>query len=170
MPAQVAPVFGSVVNDYNGDRHLDVMLVGNSYANEILTGWYDASIGLYLAGNGKGQFRPVPVLKSGFFVDGDAKGMAQISINGDKTALLVSQNNGPLKAFLSNVSPGTKTLPLQPQDAWALITYKNGQKERKEFYYGSTYLSQSTRKLSITPDIISIVMYNTAGKARNISL
>ena len=62
---QFSPVYGVVVNDYNHDGNLDALLVGNSYATEVSTGRYDASIGLYLRGDGKGNFTVVPVTSSG---------------------------------------------------------------------------------------------------------
>jgi hypothetical protein len=58
LPAQFAPVFGMLANDYDGDGNLDVLLTGNSYATEVQTGRYDALPGLFLKGDGKGNFRP----------------------------------------------------------------------------------------------------------------
>ena len=59
--AQIAPMYGMLVGDYNGDRNLDLLAVGNFYSGEVFSGRYDASIGWLLAGNGKGGFDPMPV-------------------------------------------------------------------------------------------------------------
>ncbi|HEX8532269.1 MAG TPA: VCBS repeat-containing protein, partial [Cytophagales bacterium] len=50
MPAQVAPAYGLLTDDYDGDGHADLLLAGNSYASETLTGWYDAGVGQLLRG------------------------------------------------------------------------------------------------------------------------
>ena len=60
IEAQTAPVFGILSNDYNSDGNTDLLLTGNSYSSNIYTGQYDAFTGLFLSGNGKGEFSPVP--------------------------------------------------------------------------------------------------------------
>jgi hypothetical protein len=71
-------VFGLLTGDYDHDGHPDVLLSGNSFAPEYVAGWYDAGRGLYLRGDGKGNFTAVPASKSGYRVTGDAKGMASL--------------------------------------------------------------------------------------------
>jgi hypothetical protein len=46
-------------NDYNGDGNLDLLISGNFYATEVVAGQYDALDGLYLQGDGRGNFYPV---------------------------------------------------------------------------------------------------------------
>lgn len=173
MEAQVAPTFGMLSRDFDGDGNLDVLLVGNSYATETITGRYDASIGLFLKGNGKGGFVPQSVTKSGFFVSGDAKGMAALYGSRGKELLVVTQNQDSLRVFVSgagrNPTNETKLIPLAPLDAWAQIEYHNGRKERREFYYGSTYLSQSSRRLPLDPGVSSVTVYDFSGRSRKLS-
>ena len=97
--AQFSPMFGSVITDLDEDGNLDILSVGNSYACEVLSGYYDAGIGNYLRGDGNGNFKSVPVTQSGFFVDGDAKAMAKLISNEGKELLLVTQNRDSLKVF-----------------------------------------------------------------------
>jgi hypothetical protein len=99
IEAQFAPVFGILINDYDEDGHLDILLTGNSNATETQTGWYDASIGLYLKGDGKGSFSSVHVNKSGFFVDKNAKGMAELNVGDNKSLILVGCNNDSLQSY-----------------------------------------------------------------------
>ena len=73
LQAQFAPVNAIVANDIDGDGNVDLIIAGNEYQTEASTGRYDASYGLVLRGNGKGNFTPVDILKSGFIVDGDVK-------------------------------------------------------------------------------------------------
>ncbi len=173
VQAQLAPVFGIGVQDYNQDGNLDVVLTGNSYATEVLTGAYDAFIGLYLQGNGKGGFTPAPVTKSGFMVDGNAKGLGEIILKDGRLLTLVAQNNHNLKAFVVNKPVATaaaKIIALQPYDAYAIEHLTNGQKRKCEFYYGSGYLSQSSRKLVISNRVKSVQIVDYRGKKRTVFL
>lgn len=54
--AQISAMNGIQIKDINQDGHLDIMYVGNNYANEVFMGRYDASNGGVLLGNGKGKF------------------------------------------------------------------------------------------------------------------
>jgi hypothetical protein len=45
---------------------------------------------------------------------------------------------------------------------------KDGKKERVEFYYGSGYLSQSSRKLKIADVITAFTIYDSKGKSKKI--
>ncbi|MCJ8164044.1 VCBS repeat-containing protein [Pontibacter sp. E15-1] len=168
VQAQLAPVFGIAVNDYNHDGNLDLLLTGNNYGTEIQTGWYDASIGLYLQGDGKGHFAPVPVTKSGFFVDTDAKGIAELALPGGKRMVLSAANQGPLKTF--RYMQEQAGIPLAPTDAWAAVTLRDGRKVRQEFYHGSGYLSQSSRTLFIPAGAQTVMLYDFTGKGRKLAL
>jgi enediyne biosynthesis protein E4 len=89
--AQFFPVNGIQYLDVNNDTHLDLLLVGNNYSTEVETGRNDAGIGLLLTGNGKGDFKTMPVTRSGFYVPGDVKAFEVITING-KTCYIAGKN------------------------------------------------------------------------------
>lgn len=76
--AQLAPLYGLLSRDVTGNGHLDVLAVGNSYAPNVITGRHDALIGVLLQGDGSGQFESASHRDSGFFGDGDGKGLAQL--------------------------------------------------------------------------------------------
>ena len=170
IEAQFAPIFGMLGEDFDQDGNLDILLVGNNYATEVFTGRYDAFIGLYLKGDGKGNFLPKKVAESGFFVEGDAKGIAKLQGSNGESLILVTQNQDSLKIFSTTNSIKSRTIQLEPMDAWAEISFANGKKQRKEFYYGSTYLSQSARVLTIGENVKSVFVYDYNGKKRQISL
>jgi hypothetical protein len=65
-----------VSQDVDSDGNLDLLLVGNDYGMEPGGGRHDALNGLLLRGNGKGDFTSTTIAESGFFVKGDAKGLA----------------------------------------------------------------------------------------------
>ncbi len=98
---QTAPVHRMITDDLNGDGHLDVLMVGNSYAPDVHVGRYDAFIGQALLGDGTGQFRPLTLGESGFHVDTDVKDIIQLKRNG-KPAWVVASNNDSLRVFIKN--------------------------------------------------------------------
>ena len=98
---QTAPVHRMITDDLNGDGHLDLLMVGNSYAPDAHVGRYDAFIGQALLGDGTGQFRPLTLGESGFHVDTDAKDIVQLKRNGSSTWVIAS-NNDSLQAFTRN--------------------------------------------------------------------
>ncbi|PSR56574.1 hypothetical protein AHMF7605_25295 [Adhaeribacter arboris] len=167
--AQVAPVFGMVTTDFNHDGNLDLLLVGNSYATETAVGYYDASVGTCLAGTGKGTFRSIAPKVSGFTVAGDTKALAQLLTTGNKPLYLVTQNADSLKVFTSTSNQNYQIIPLQPTDAYAELHFTNGKKHREEFYYGSGYLSQSSRTL-ISQNLATVYITDFTGKQRQIEL
>ncbi|PRY16356.1 VCBS repeat protein [Pontibacter ummariensis] len=169
MQAQFAPVFGITINDYDGDGNLDALLSGNSQATEVISGAYDAFTGLLLKGNGKGEFQPVSLQQSGFLVDGDAKGMAELMLPDGRPLVLAANNNGPLQAYTTNPA-GRKgqVLTTRPSDARVEISLDSGKKLIKELYYGSGYLSQSSRNVLIPQHATSVVAYDFKGASRKI--
>jgi hypothetical protein len=168
LDAQFSPVYGMVVDDFNQDGYQDVLMVGNLYAAEVNTGRYDASQGLLLQGDGHGNFYPVKTIASGFCADGDAKGMAKLATGDGHTLLVVGNNSGPVKTYM--ISKKVKTYRARRDDAFALITLKGGKTYKHEFSYGSTYLSQSTRSLSYSPDVVKIMVFTIKGERREVHL
>jgi enediyne biosynthesis protein E4 len=167
--AQIAPINGMVVEDFNNDGDLDIIAVGNSYSSDVQTGWYDASIGMMLAGKGDGSFVSVPVTKSGFFVDGDARSLVSLPIGGRKQLVIAAQNNAPLKIFEATAITENPIL-CEPTDSYAEIKRKDGRTQRKEFSYGQSYLSQSCRLLNPNEEMVKITVYDYKGNSREVAL
>ncbi len=101
--AQISSINQILIDDYDKDGHLDALIAGNLYASEVETPRNDAGYGLFLKGNGKGNFNAVPVTKSGFFVPGDVKDMATIKV-GFKSYIIAAKNNDYLQ-FIEYVKP-----------------------------------------------------------------
>ncbi len=170
VPAQVAPVYGITVADYNHDNNLDVLLAGNSYAPETATGYYDAGIGTCLLGNGKGIFKPITPKAAGFFVNGDAKALARLVTAQNIPLELVTVNADSLKVFTATLPPsGYQIIRGQPTDAYADLIFKNGRKRREEFYYGAGYLSQSCRAI-MGNGLAAVYITDVNGKKRQVKL
>jgi len=168
LEAQMAPVYGMVTTDVDHDGIPDLLMVGNDYGMEPFTGRHDAFMGLYLKGDGKGGFSPQTITKSGFYVKGDGKALAVIHSAQNKDLLIASQNQDSLKVFSPQLKGGNNThcINLKPQDFFADVTYKNGKKKHLEFYYGSTFLSQSTRKVAVDDDVASVFVTDYKGVKR----
>ncbi|HEA21700.1 MAG TPA: hypothetical protein ENH87_12365 [Pricia antarctica] len=96
--AQLSNINDLLVNDFNNDSFLDVLVVGNLYASEIETPRSDAGTGLLLLGDGKGNFEPITAMKSGFYASGDAKQIRVLS-KGEAKVILVANNNNTLQIF-----------------------------------------------------------------------
>jgi enediyne biosynthesis protein E4 len=101
LETQLAPVNSIIATDINDDGKTDLILAGNEYQSAVSIGRYDASYGLVLKGNGKGDFVPVNLTESGLIIDGDVKAMQIINIR-NKRALLVAPNDSKLKVFSLN--------------------------------------------------------------------
>lgn len=166
IEAQFSPVFGILANDYNNDGNTDLLLAGNSYDLNSETGQYDASIGLFLSGDGQGNFTSVAGHQSGFFADGDVKGMAELLRTDGSNLILIAQNSDSLKAY--STGGKRRIIRLKKNDGFADLYYKNGRIERKEFYHGSGYLSQSSRIIAVPGQAISIKITNYSDGVREI--
>ena len=100
VEAQLAPVFGISVADFDGDGGEDIFLAQNFFAAQIETPRIDAGRGLILRGDGKGNFLPLTGPASGIQIPGDARGSAVADYDGDgRPDLAVAQNGAPTKLF-----------------------------------------------------------------------
>ena len=100
VEAQLAPVNAVICTDADGDGHPDLLLAGNEYQAEVTAGRYDASYGLLLKGNGKGEFSPVAPATSGFIIDGDVKDLKLVTTGKKERIVVAAVNDAPLKAFV----------------------------------------------------------------------
>src|SRR5262249_25425119 len=98
--AQFAPAFGICVGDLDGDGQEDIFLSQNFFAVDGDTPRYAAGRGLCLAGDGKGNFRPIPGQESGIKIYGEQRGCALCDYDGDGRAdLVVTQNGAETKLY-----------------------------------------------------------------------
>jgi enediyne biosynthesis protein E4 len=138
--AQTSTLLGTLIQDINADGHLDIIGLGNNFGNEISQGRLDASNGMVLLGNGQGGFTYQN--HSNFYVPADSKAICLMNGPNNEVKILCTQNRGPLKQFRAkhlqageNVKSETNT-----------YVFKN-LKSKYENYFGSSYLSQSSRRL-----------------------
>lgn len=151
--AQISTVNGILINDFDADGNMDVLLSGNNFGNEISSGRYDASNGLLLLGNGKGVFNPI--LNSGFYMPNDAKALAFISNPQNEIMVLATENRGEIKAFKTPLIK--QSLDIKNKNRF---TYEiNKKSQTVELYYGSSYLSQSSRSVIIPQRAVNVKVF-----------
>ena len=169
LAAQLAPVYGMVADDVDNDGNLDLLLTGNDYGMEPLSGRHDAFNGLYLKGDGKGNFKELTIAQSGFFVKGDGKALVKLHSAKGFDLYIASQNQDSLLVYAPKISqPAIKWINLNTGDYTALITYTNHKKRRIEFPYGSGFLSQSSRKVAVNKNVLEVVVTDYQGKSREL--
>ncbi len=168
LQAQVSVIDGMIADDFDGDGNLDVLINGNDYGTEVTTGRYDALNGLLLKGDGKGNFKPLSILQSGIYIPGDGKALVKLTGASGKYLVAASQNRDSVKLF--ELRKNIQTIKINPDDVSAIIHYKNGSIEKKEFYYGSGFLSQSSRFLTINSLMAAVEIINSKGIQRSVNL
>jgi hypothetical protein len=164
LAMQTAPVFGVLTEDVNRDGYLDFIAVGNSYAPDVVSGRCNAFIGQVMLGNGNGDFEPMHVTASGFFVDGDAKSIAEVTV-GNSVLTIVGQNNDSLKVFKRKNRREDDRIYLAADEVAAMLTFEDGKSRRVELGYGTSYLSQSSRCIRLTSKIASVALLDSHGRA-----
>ena len=166
--AQLSVINGMLAEDFDGDGNLDIVMNSNDYGTEVSVGRYDALNGLYLKGDGKGNFRAETILQSGLFIPGNGKSLVKLKGAAGQCLLAASQNRGPLKIYKLNKN--IRLIPLEPGDVSAELVMKNGLRRKEEFHYGASFLSQSGRFLLINDKISSIHVKGAKGNNHSISV
>jgi hypothetical protein len=97
--AQFAPVNAIVCADMDADGIKDILVAGNEYQADVITGRYDASYGYFFKGMNNKQFKSIPPTVSGFKIDGDIKDMKLITTAKNEKLILVAVNDENMKVF-----------------------------------------------------------------------
>ncbi|HLP37827.1 VCBS repeat-containing protein [Lacibacter sp.] len=99
VEAQFSPVNTIICDDLDNDGFKDLLLAGNEYQAEVMTGRYDASYGCFLRGGSNKSFTSVPPATSGFILNGDVKDMALIRLSNGEKIVLAAVNNDSMRVF-----------------------------------------------------------------------
>lgn len=105
LQAQMAPINGIQVTDYNSDGNIDVLLVGNDYSNETFVGRYDAFNGLLLKNDGAANFVAIDPSVSGFIVPGDAKSLIKVKNKKYGSVYVATQNRDKVFTYCLTDAP-----------------------------------------------------------------
>jgi hypothetical protein len=90
--AQLSVMYGVSARDYDGDGKTDILVGGNFYESKPEVGIYDASYGLLLKGDGRGNFVSVPAEQSGININGAVRDIKPIKV-GKKKMVFIAKNN-----------------------------------------------------------------------------
>lgn len=164
VEAQLSYINGMVADDFDNDGNLDIVLNGNDYGTEVSVGRYDAMHGLFLKGNGRGEFIALTILESGIFLPGNGKSLIKLKTKSGQYLLVAAQNKGPLKALLCKAT--LRLMPVNPGDQYAIVHLKNGKLRKEEFNYGASFLSQSSRFLTVNRQVTEVTIFNAKGESR----
>jgi len=107
--AQISSVNAILVDDFNGDSHLDLILLGNLYGSEVETPRNDASHGLLMEGDGLGNFNPIHPSLSGLFVPGESKNAEFLQFGNGLRSVIVAKNQGMVQLISYPQSNGLLT-------------------------------------------------------------
>ncbi len=165
--AQISTMFGMVTDDFNEDGFADILMHGNFYNTEIEITRHDAGNGLLLYGKGDGTFAPARGYLTGFKSDGDAKGLACVFDSKTKQPVyLLANSNGKMESY--GLLKSATIIELASNDAYAIVSMKDGKKSKVELYSGSGYLSQSAKFVRVTANTASIDVYDFKGNMRTV--
>ena len=102
VEAQLTPVMGASVADFNGDGNEDLFISQNYFAVRVEDYRMDAGEGLLLQGNGQGSFTTKFGHQSGIKVFGEQRGSAVGDINGDgRPDLLIAQSKDKPRLYFN---------------------------------------------------------------------
>jgi hypothetical protein len=106
-PAQLSPVSGLAVADFNGDGHEDLILSQNFFATDAESSRQDAGQGLWLVGDGTGGFR---VESLGVNEPGEGRGVAVGDVDADGAPdLAMGVFQGPTRLWRNRAAGLGKT-------------------------------------------------------------
>ena len=96
LEAQIAPIYGIVAADIEGNGKQDLLMAGNFDGVKPEIGRMSAGYGVYLRGDGKGHFTPVRALESGFFVPGQTRDIQRVRTRAGSIYIVSRNNDRPL--------------------------------------------------------------------------
>jgi hypothetical protein len=105
IEAQFSPVFGIAVADFDADANQDLFLAQNFFGVDADTSCYDAGRGLYLRGDGRGNFTPLSARESGIAIYGEQRGAAACDFDHDGRIDLVVTQHGAATRLFRNQCP-----------------------------------------------------------------
>jgi hypothetical protein len=102
LEAQFSPVYAIQPVDYNNDGNPDIILAGNFEGSRIQFGDYDANRGLLLTGDGKGSFKVVSNILSGFNIRGQVRDISEVKTSQDKRIYVFALNNDSVRLYINS--------------------------------------------------------------------
>jgi len=96
--AQVTPVYGIAIDDFDGDEIKDIWLGGNFHNLEPQAGRSDSGKGVLLKGNKDKSYNYIDWDRSGIKIEGEVRAAITTKV-GNKNMLIVARNNDSTRAY-----------------------------------------------------------------------
>ncbi len=96
--AQIAPVYGIAIDDFDKDGTTDIFLAGNMYQREVETTRSDAGKGVMLTFLKDGTISTKRSTETGVSADRDVRAVKTIA-SGDTNLLVIANNNSPMQFY-----------------------------------------------------------------------
>jgi hypothetical protein len=96
--AQMSPIHGIVISDFNEDGIQDIFMTGNFYHREPLTTRSDAGVGNLLLGNGGMSFDYVHPSHTGILANKDARSAGLLKTENARV-IVIANNSAPLQFY-----------------------------------------------------------------------
>lgn len=154
--AQVSPVFGVAVGDFDGDGAEDLVVTQNRFGMAPGDSRLDAGRGVVLRGDGRGGWTVLSASESGVDVDGEGRAVAVADFDQDgRPDLAVGQHRGPTRLYRNDQGrPGLRIrLSGPPGNPMALgarvrLVYRDGTRgPGREVRAGGGYASQDSAEV-----------------------
>jgi len=91
--AQISNINAILPKDVDRDGNLDIVMAGNLYNMEAETIRNDAGVGVWMKGNGSGEFTSVRPHESGLYVDGYVKHIKEVNTPTGKIIIFVKNSD-----------------------------------------------------------------------------
>jgi len=96
--AQIAPVYGISIDDFDKNGTMDIFLAGNMYQREVETTRSDAGKGYLVTMNPAGDFHVQGAQKTGVSADRDVRDIVHLK-SGNKNLLVIANNNDEVQMY-----------------------------------------------------------------------
>ena len=175
--AQISPIFGSTLTDFDGDGNLDLFVAQNFYGPQRETGYMDGGLSMLFLGDGQGGLAPVWPAESGIAIRGDVTSVTALDLNNDRKCDLFVGVNGffptcLLNTFLKPMLPLRLNGPKTNRNAIGsriVVQFNDGRTQAFDINSGGSYLSQSPSEVMLPrKPIRNIKVVWSDGKTANL--
>jgi hypothetical protein len=101
LMAQLSPVFGILVFDYDNDGKKDILLGGNFFGVKPELGRFDASYSVLLKGQANHQFTFIPNAQTGMIVKDEVRDIKLLHTT-NQSYIVFARNNETLQIYKKN--------------------------------------------------------------------